>query len=104
MGSFVFAEDAQIIDGGFSLDVEISSASFDLESRELVLTLIIKNKTSDFLDDLEFNVALFKGEELNMQGSVFEGMEYMTRGEGKVDSIAPNETIVFEAKYIPAKN
>ena len=100
-GSVVLAQENQPAPAKPPLSVEILNVNFDEKTREIKVSASITNNQNTFTGDLQYMLELDKGEALAKEGFLFEPLDFITYGEGKIQSIAPFETIAKEIVYIP---
>jgi len=85
------------------IGVVFDRVSFDFETRELTINVIIKNETSNFIDGLEYDLMFFEGDELATQGLLFDPLDFIYLAEGNLVDLTPNEITALELKIIPPK-
>jgi len=88
--------------GKAPIDLIINKVSFDKTSREIKLDYWITNNRSIFMDDLTYELEIYKGDKLAETGMLFDPLEFVSKGSGSVTKVAPGETLNGSASYIPS--
>jgi hypothetical protein len=82
--------------------LEIGDVLFNEGSRDLIAVVTVENTTNTFLDDLQYTLELMKGDELNLNGYVFENAEHVYQETHDIGKMAPYEKKTYEMKmFVP---
>ena len=100
MCMFAYAEDIYI-SGNPPLGVTIDSTTFDMSTRELNVKTVIQNTTEKFYNNINYEIALFHGDALAEEGFLFEPLEYVISGKGKIAELNPKGISVLDLNYTP---
>jgi L-fucose mutarotase/ribose pyranase (RbsD/FucU family) len=82
------------------IDTEVTSVSFNENTRELSIDVEVENTRDIFVDEVQYSFELFQGDQLQEVGYVFKDMQYILTETGDFEDLYPQETLNTTVTYV----